>query len=159
MRKILAAAVCAMALYGCAASNAQQAGPAPAQAGQQAPMTSAVPIPGVLMVRVYSSDIARTQRFYTELFGMRATPQNPTEVSMAFPSGNVGVIINQQRDGHEMRSGFIARVADVADTLSRTEAAGGRVLRPAMTVPQMHLSVGVIADPDGTEIELIQLGG
>lgn len=158
MKRALAAISITVALAACASTTVAPAAGTQAAVEEQTRAMSATP--GVLMVRVGVTDLDRAARFYTEVFGMTASPFGPHERSMAHPNGGAGILLyhnaNAGPQPEGSSNGLIVRVADADDTVRRAQAAGGQVRGAVHEIPQMNMRVVGIIDPDGTFIEVVQ---
>jgi predicted enzyme related to lactoylglutathione lyase len=148
MRKILALGCLLGALAGGSAAVAQQAIPATAN-------------PSLMMVHVRAADIARSERFYTQVFGMTVTRvMGPHEHILAFPGAAPsapGVILLLDKAGAAHNGSFLVQVPNIDAVFARVEGAGGKVTRaPVAGSAEVPLKVGFVSDPDGTRIEVIQ---
>lgn len=158
MKHLVASVMCAIALAACASTAAAPAAGSQAAIEEQTRAMSATP--GVLMVRIGVTDLDRAAGFYTEVFGMTASPFGPHERSMAHPNGGAGILLYHNASAGPQPSwasnGLIMRVADADDTVRRAQAAGGQVRGAVQDIPQMNMRVVGIIDPDGTFIEVVQ---
>jgi predicted enzyme related to lactoylglutathione lyase len=151
MNRLVAAILGAVMLTACASASAQP------QQENATSLVAAAPTPSLMMVRVYTPDLERSARFYTDVFGMSASPFGGNEMMMMFPSGGAGVVLYRpEANATPMRSGFVVRVESVDAILSRVAAAGGAVARQPFDIPQVHIRGAIINDPDGSSIEIIE---
>jgi predicted enzyme related to lactoylglutathione lyase len=130
---------------------------------QNMPAGAVAATPRLVMVKIYVTDFARSERFYKQVFGLGAPRvYNASEHSFAFPDQNgvldpnstllVLVLTPTPRPS----SPFAMTVSDVDAVMSRAPAAGGAVTRPAPATTTGHARIAMITDPDGVPIEVIQ---
>lgn len=148
MKRIVASALLIAAMLTTAAS-AQSA----------APPISAQPV--LMMVHVRVADMARSERFYSEVFGMSVTNAvSPREHVLRFadtPNTASGVILLLRGENSHGNGGFLVQVPDIDATFARVEAAGGAITRaPRPAAPNAIVRNGVMTDPDGAVIEVMQ---
>ncbi len=96
------------------------------------------------------ADAERTQRFYGELFGWTADASGSGGyrlVDTQSGAGGIGGSVGAGLDGQVWATVY-ARVADVAVTLARAEALGGRRVYGPNRVDD-HLRTGAFRDPAG----------
>ena len=151
MKFVLAVTLC----LGATAAQAQPAGTA-APAATLSMLTVAVP----------SSDLPRSTAFYVRGLGLTAasplvTP-NATELPLIFPGGGPALmLIASKASGaalpvRGMMNRVVLNVPDVKGLLARLAAAGYPAKRPPFEEPQHHVVVGIVEDPDGNVLELVQ---
>ena len=159
MHRVTAVLLSAFALASCATATAQTATPAP-EVQQSQSTLAAAPTPSIMMVRVYTPDLQRAADFYTRAFGLTATPYGGNEIMLTFPSGGTGIVLYRPDAGATpMRSGFVLNVDDVDASLAAVLAAGGAQVRPVFEVPQVHIKGVIVADLDGSSIEMVEHTG
>jgi predicted enzyme related to lactoylglutathione lyase len=102
----------------------------------------------VVHFEIRSKDPDATRKFFGTLFdwsypegGMPGYTYVETGVDGAIPGG-----ISPLQDGGELVTFFVG-VDDVAGTLEKAAAAGGRIVQPATEVP--GVTFGLLADPQG----------
>ncbi|WP_067485116.1 VOC family protein [Actinomadura hibisca] len=101
--------------------------------------------------QIGTDDSATAQRFYSELFGWKFTLDPKDAYSLISfrgdeqPSG--GMTATDPESNH---ANFLVVVRDVAAACAKAEAAGGKVVVPAITAPS-GLVFATIADPAGNE--------
>jgi len=137
----------------CAMTAAQATVPAPATPAAPAPMT----LPRVSLVRVYTVDLDKSERFYRTVFGFPA-PQAYGERERVFslPDPTSPKVVLLKVDQPRPNGSFALAIADIDAVLGRVVAAGGKIDRPAQAMGNMPVRIGIITDPDGASIELIQ---
>jgi catechol 2,3-dioxygenase-like lactoylglutathione lyase family enzyme len=150
---VVAAALC----FGAGAAQAQPAAtPALSPASAMSLLTVAVP----------STDLARSTAFYVGGLGLTAAGRmetaNATEAPLIFPGGGPPLmLIASKAPGaalpvRGMLNRVVLNVPDVKGLEARLAAAGYPAKRPPFEEPQHHIVVGVIEDPDGNVLELVQ---
>jgi predicted enzyme related to lactoylglutathione lyase len=147
--KRLAALACAILLTGGAAA-AQTAPPAPVAA------------PRVIMLRLYTDDFGRSERFYEAVFGVKMV-QNMGDHAhiLVFPHGATPGIILIKAPAKEHRMGsFVVQAPDLAGTLDRAKANGATLANEHFAAPVqgMPAQSGLFTDPDGNLVEVLQIG-
>lgn len=151
--------------------------PALANAAPQAPVTpppvvmppTTVAPPGlvasarIIMLRIYVSDIARSEHFYHEVLGANVMQRMGDKVRiMIFQSGGMpGIILIQSPEVATMHGSFVVQVPDLQTVLDRAKANGGTLkntdFSQQMAGTPAHSSH--FSDPDGNLIEVLQIGG
>jgi len=96
-------------------------------------------------------DSAKTQEFYTKMFDWKIQPFGPAAM-IAPEDGGVGGHISAL--GHEPHhyTIFYVDVEDVAATLKKAEALGGKTLVPPVDIPTGTFAW--MADPEGNTVGL-----
>jgi catechol 2,3-dioxygenase-like lactoylglutathione lyase family enzyme len=112
--------------------------------------------PRLMLVRVYVTDLDRSERFYRAVFGFSAAQAfGPDNRMFGPPSATTPSIVLAHVDQPRGNGGFALAVNDAAAVMDAAVAAGGTIQRQAQ---QAHgMPIGFITDPDGTTIEVIQL--
>lgn len=107
---------------------------------------------------ILGRDGKKAQAFYASLFGWNVDASNPMNYGIvSAPEGKgIGGGVAASEDGKPLVTVY-AEVADIAATLAKAEALGGRIVMPAMAVPGGPI-IGQFADPDGNVIGLAQAG-
>ena len=153
MKHHLLAAVGAFALLNPALALAQQTTPTPA---------ASPPAPGsIAMVRVEVSDMARSEAFYSAVFGMSVMmrPNAHEHIMMSPGSTTMLVLATADHAGaaapKEGVVGFGFNVPDLEAVMQRAVAAGGTIAEP---IGPLHYDIrtGILRDPDGALIEAYQ---
>lgn len=139
------------------------AGSAPAAA--QAPDGKPPMSIGFLGVGINVSDLARSEKFYTEVFGLQRTFRFPPEgelmeVGLAFP-GQPGVTLLLARlnddplpDGKSSYGRIVFNTDDARALADRMIAAGSKLLSDVG--PPGGPVILFLSDPDGYQVELFQ---
>lgn len=105
----------------------------------------------ICSLEMYAADGEAAARFFGELFGWSAVPTMPHY--MAFdPGAGVGGVF--QSHTPVLQGVAYLYVADVDATLARIDAAGGKRIGDAMSVPGLA-RFGYFSDPSGTTMGLI----
>lgn len=112
-----------------------------------------------------TTDTAAAQSFYSQLFGWKTEPFNPGGVASGGPpylvfktaesAMGVGGMMACPAPGMPAQWHAYVVVKNVDATLAQTAKLGGKVLMPAMDVPQVG-RVAMIQDPQGAAIGLHQ---
>lgn len=159
-RSLLGSALALTAFVTLAGTSAQgQAGPTPAPIGL-APVKAMTLMSAV----VPSSDLEKSIAFYTLGLGMTAARgANPREIVLTLPGGGSNLMLLKNADGaNAPRPGpsrVILQVPDMKALAARLHGAGYALKGEIREMPQYHLSVAQLEDPDGNALELIQRGG
>ena len=139
------------------------AGSAPAEA--QAPDGKPPMSIGFLGVGINVSDLARSEKFYTEVFGLQRTFRFPPEgelmeVGLAFP-GQPGVTLLLARlnddplpEGKSAYGRIVFNTDDARALADRMIAAGSKLLSDVG--PPGGPVILFLSDPDGYQVELFQ---
>jgi len=115
-----------------------------------------------------TTNTAAAQSFYTQLFGWKAEPFNPGGAAssgppyMVFktaanPMGVAGMMASPAPGMPAQWQAYVV-VKSVDATLAQATRLGGKVLVPAMDIPQVG-RIAMIQDPQGAAIGLHQLPG
>jgi predicted enzyme related to lactoylglutathione lyase len=96
------------------------------------------------------------REFYAELFGWKIDASNAMgygfiEAGIGGPEAIAGGILG----GDQPRMIIYVQVADLAETLERAEALGGRRVMERLDIPDRP-SIAQAADPEGNIIGLVQ---
>ena len=106
----------------------------------------------VIHAEIRSQDADATRAFVAELFDWRVASEGGfpgyTFMDTGSETGAAVAISPLQGGGDEVL--FFVAVDDVAATLSRAEALGGKIIQPMQQVP--GVSFGVLADAQGHRI-------
>lgn len=137
----------------------------PAVAAAPSTPDAAAPDVRLMNITFTVSDVAKAAAFYSRGLGLKAGAKmdraNVVELPMAFPSGGPGILLVSPKkalSGKPLTGGrAILAVSDIAKLQKRLEAAGYALRGPITDVPQFHVRVGHIQDPDGNELELVQM--
>lgn len=132
---------------------------AQAQNNTQMPTISAISEPRLLVVRVFCSDLARSARFYQDVFGMRMVANHgDREWTLMFNDMSRPGIVLMLNDQQAPRTNgnFAIGVPDIDAAIARVPHAGGAVTRAPPSTGRMGYRIGLITDPDGVSIEVIQ---
>ena len=115
----------------------------------------------IVHFEIMGSDSARTQAFYSDLFGWDINSDNPMGYGLTTTQGEDGLGINGgiggADQGGDVRVSVYAQVDDPQAYLDRAVSMGATVIVPATEVPGMGgLVVALFADPDGNAIGLVK---
>jgi len=174
-RRRTAAVTAAMLTFGLAASAwaaeggtpaAAAAPAAPAAPTQQAPLLNAAAgeLPKVFAVQIHVADMARSEHFYQAAFGAQVHKVRAGESALQFPAGPMIILVQgQPREAAAPlpagAGGFLLQVGDIDAAFAHVTEAGGRVVRAPNSgeaAQSFGVRAGVIRDPDGVQIEVIQ---
>lgn len=115
------------------------------------------------MLRWFTSDVVRAEKFYQAVFGMTTVQRMGENVRiMMFPGGRMpGMILVQSNDPNRLRGSFVAQVSDVKATLVAAAANGGKLLNTqfSQSLNGQQANSSHFEDPDGNVIEVLQIGG
>ena len=153
-RKIILAC---MALWfgGVAAQAAPPANEGPPPVTALAMMASVIP----------SSDLERSIAFYTKGLGMTSAAriENPsgTEAFLQFPGAGASIILFKPKTepsapAHGALNRIVLAVPDIKALEAKLTAAGYKLNAPIAEQPKYHVAVGLLQDPDGNHLELVQ---
>ena len=150
----------AAALVGMAASVFSAA------AYAQAPADKPPPSVGFIGVGINVSDLARSEEFYTEIFGLQRTFRFPPEgelmeVGLAFPDrpGGMTLLLARLNDdplpeGKSSYGRIVFNTDDARALADRMIAAGSKLLSDVG--PPGGPVILFLSDPDGYQVELFQ---
>jgi predicted enzyme related to lactoylglutathione lyase len=133
-----------------------------AQFASQAALAQSQPAPStdgrprLMLVRVYVTDLDRSENFYRTVFGFSAAQAfGPDNRMFGPPSATTPSIVLARVAQPRGNGSFALAVNDAAAVMKAAVAAGGAIVQQAQ---QAHgLPIGLITDPDGATIEVIQL--
>lgn len=115
------------------------------------------------MLRWFTADIVRAEKFYQAVLGMTTVQRMGENVRiMMFPGGTMpGMILVQSSDPKRLRGSFVAQVSDVKAILAIAAANGAKLLNThfSQSIEGQQASSSHFEDPDGNVIELLQFGG
>ena len=110
-------------------------------------------------------DLVRSVEFYTSGCGFVlerefTTPTFRAAIVRAGAAGLARILpadddVTDPADHGNMLRKFVLNTADPAATMSRAGAFGGTVITPAAEHPAYGMTIGVLADPDGYELEFV----
>lgn len=157
------AAAAVMAALACGAAQAQTLAQTSPSAGP--PAARAL---GVMSATFATTDLDRSIAFYTKGLGLTAAGrmerQEVTEVPLLFPGGGVSLLLMKWKGDAASPHGkprigrLILNVPDLRALAARLATAGYSLQRPIAEQPQFHILVGLVEDPDGNQLELVQRG-
>lgn len=109
----------------------------------------------VVAFEIRGRDAAALKKFYAELFNWKIDDGNPVAsiaAGIGGPEpGPVGILLA----GHPGVTLSI-QVADLRSTLDKAQALGGKIVQEPYDVPGRQLTIARIADPEGTQVGLVQ---
>lgn len=112
------------------------------------------------------ADLERASNFYIKglglTFGTRLNKPDMTEQILVFPAGTAGLnLIQMKNPGDKTPAVTPGRVTlavpDLAALAERLQAAGYELQGPIVDIAQYHVRVAHVLDPDGNDLELVQL--
>ncbi len=119
----------------------------------------------VIHFEILGKDAARTQQYYSELFGWEIQPlpfENPTQYGTIERDDNtnaegvgIGGGVGGAPDGHSGHVTFYVEVPDVAAALTKVESLGGTRTMGPDQVPGGPV-IGHFRDPDGNTVGVVQ---
>lgn len=138
-------------------------------AGQASAEPAVPPVPAAMKMMSATfavTDLDRAVDFYVKGLGLQAVRriENPgnTEVPLLFPGGGLSLLLIKSKApaaaaGQPPRVGrVILDVPDARALEARLTAAGYPLRHAVVENPHHHVLVGLAADPDGNELELVQ---
>lgn len=145
-------------------ANAQSA-PAPrpqsVPAAGVTPPTMTTSTARVMMLRWFTSDVLRAEKFYQTVFGMTTVQKMGEKVRiLMFPGGTLpGMILVQSDAPNRLKGSFVAQVTDVNATLAAAAANGATLMntRFGQEIQGQQARSSHFEDPDGNVVEVLQL--
>lgn len=121
------------------------------------------PALSLLAAAIPSTDLARSTAFYTDGLGMRAAGRvgpAAAEAPLLFPGGGAILMLVKRPvdDSAPPASGkrVVLSVPDLAALAAHLSAIGHPLKAPPHANPALHVIVGMLEDPDGNVLELVQ---
>jgi predicted enzyme related to lactoylglutathione lyase len=161
MRRTMSWTILALPAFLLAASASAQTAP-PAQ--EMAP--PAVDKLTMMSAAVSAMDLERSLDFYVKGLGMisqgRVEQPNVTEAPVQFPGGGAYIILMHPKRSSTAPSPrtslnrLIIAVPDLKALEARLKGAGYALKGPIREIAQYKVAVGMLEDPDGNHIELVQ---
>lgn len=115
----------------------------------------------VMMLRWFTSDVVRAEKFYQAVFGMTTVQKMGEKVRiLMFPGGGLpGMILVQTDNPNRLKGSFVAQVTDVNATLAAAAANGATLLntRFGQEIQGQQARSSHFEDPDGNVVEVLQL--
>ncbi len=110
----------------------------------------------VVIFEIRGRDKPNLQKFYGELFNWKIDDSNPgvTQIAAGIggpESGPIGLLLSG-----EPGMTFHVQVLDLRSSIDKAIALGGSVVLEPFVVPGRELTIARIADPEGTQIGLVQ---
>jgi predicted enzyme related to lactoylglutathione lyase len=112
------------------------------------------------------TDSERAIIFCTKGMGLTSEPRNEaprvTKYPIRFPGGDARLVLMAPKGGvpapanRPSGSHVILAIPDVKALAARLQAAGYPLLGPIIEIKAHNVVVGVVADPDGNQLELVQ---
>jgi catechol 2,3-dioxygenase-like lactoylglutathione lyase family enzyme len=125
----------------------------------------APPAYSLMSMKISVSDFARSTAFYTKYFGMKeGALYNPAEKALdwAEPGQGSNIIMVHDETGKlkgPPTSWLMFRVPDARKIAAELTAAGFTGVEPVQEMPQYKTVIVMARDPDGNQIEIMQIGG
>jgi predicted enzyme related to lactoylglutathione lyase len=125
----------------------------------------APPTYSLMSMKISVSDFARSTAFYTKYFGMKeGALYNPAEKALDWPQPGQGSTIIMVHDETGKLKGpptswLMFRVPDAKKIAAELTEAGFKGVEPAQEMPQYKTVIVMARDPDGNQIEMMQIGG
>jgi predicted enzyme related to lactoylglutathione lyase len=125
----------------------------------------APPAYSLMSMKISVSDFARSTAFYTKYFGMKeGALYNPAEKALDWPEPGQGSNIIMVHDETGKLKGpptswLMFRVPDARKIAAELTEAGFKGVEPAQEMPQYKTVIVMARDPDGNQIEMMQIGG
>ncbi|MGQ0702264.1 MAG: VOC family protein [Gemmatimonadales bacterium] len=94
--------------------------------------------------------------FYRSIFGWKIRKRGDGELAFDDPGGVSGTWVKESDRAPDEETRIYIMVDDIAETLKRIEAAGGRVLTPRTDIGPGMGAFAVFADPAGAEFGLYE---
>lgn len=94
--------------------------------------------------------------FYQSIFGWKVRPRGDGNLSFDDPSGVSGTWVKESDRTPDEQIRTYIMVDSIADTLTKIEAVGGRVLTPRKEIGPGMGAFAIFADPVGVEFGLYE---
>ena len=109
----------------------------------------------VTWFEILGKDGAKTQKFYSDLFGWAVDANNPMSYGMIQGAdGGIGGGLAASQDGKPSLTVYVD-VDDLAATLEKAKGLGAEVVMPPMDVPGGP-SIAQFKDPDGNVVGIMK---
>ena len=109
----------------------------------------------VTWFEILGKDGAKTQKFYSDLFGWAVDANNPMSYGMIQGAdGGIGGGLAASQDGKPALTVYVD-VDDLAETLEKAKGLGAEVVMPPMDVPGGP-SIAQFRDPDGNVVGIMK---
>ncbi|MBI5288647.1 MAG: VOC family protein [Chloroflexi bacterium] len=109
----------------------------------------------VTWFEILGKDGAKTQKFYSDLFGWKVDASNPMNYGMVQgENGGIGGGLSNSMDGKPALTVYVD-VDDLAATLEKAKSLGAEVVMPPMDVPGGP-SIAQFKDPDGNVVGIMK---
>jgi predicted enzyme related to lactoylglutathione lyase len=120
----------------------------------------------VMASAIPSADLDRSIAFYTKGLGMAVGDHvempSMTEVPLMLPGGGASMMLVKSKaagsaaPAHSNLSRIVLAVPDIKALVSRLTAAGYHLDAPLTEQPTYHVVTGMLQDPDGNHLELVE---
>lgn len=110
----------------------------------------------VVHFEIIGKDAAKTQQFYSSLFGWKIDANNPMNYGIV-DNGGQGIDggVGGSEQGGQPHAMFYVAVPDLQAALDKATGMGATVLMPPTEIPGT-VSFAMFADPDGNAIGLVK---
>jgi predicted enzyme related to lactoylglutathione lyase len=95
-------------------------------------------------------------QFYSSIFGWKVRKRGDGELAFDDPAGVSGTWVKERDRTPDEHTRTYIMVDAIADTLTRIQAAGGKVLTPRTEIGQNMGAFAIFADPVGNEFGLYE---
>jgi lactoylglutathione lyase len=106
---------------------------------------------------IWAKDLARSVRFYREVFGAEVAHQSNVMAELLVAGAILG--IHGGGEGERTWTGLNFQVDDLFAACDALAAAGGQILRPPVDTPEEPAHLAMCVDPDGNEIMISRRRG
>lgn len=123
------------------------------------------------LTKIHVSDIDTAERFYTETLGLVQTARLEVgegeyafkEAILSIPSASIdgaklGLVQYLSKPAPAPGEAVFAFMVDDVERVASTMVkAGGTIVSPVREIPEHHLKLAYVADPEGHVVEIMQL--
>jgi predicted enzyme related to lactoylglutathione lyase len=110
----------------------------------------------ICYLEIPAQTAAASARFYSSIFGWKVRTRGDGELAFDDPAGVSGTWVKESDRTPDERTRVYIMVDAIAETLSRIEASGGRVVTPRTEIAPGMGAFAVFADPVGNEFGLYE---
>jgi predicted enzyme related to lactoylglutathione lyase len=136
--------------------------------GDASAATAATPTPSgfsIMSVKIAVADFAKSTDFYVKYFGMKQGARyNEAEQGLEWPDPAQGatiVLVHDPAGYMKLTPGtawIMFKVPDARKTAKAISDAGFKGVEPPVEIKQFNTVVIMVRDPDGNQIEMLQVG-
>lgn len=119
----------------------------------------------MMSVKIGVADFARSTDFYTKYFGMKkGALYNPAEQALDWADGSQGanlILVHDPSGKLKLTPGaawLMFKVPDAKKIAKSLTDAGFQGVEKPVEMPQYQTTVIMVRDPDGNQIEMLQVG-